>query len=139
MSSTTAPITASIMFPFIAAPERCVSARRPGLVIAGRPGPVPAAEDRPGRAIGARGPGQVRLVRLFPFIPLAIGRHRVGRVMQPGVPFRRNLGPLGLAPVDYPAPLAAPASSPGLQLSAALHPVIAVAIRIAADQLAAQH
>src|SRR5206468_1581185 len=104
----------------------------------GRANPVAAAQHRPRRMVGLGGPGQVWLVVLFPGIALAWARHLVDHVMQPSMPFRRHLrafrGPL----IDDPAPLTAePPAAPAGRL-VALQPVIAVAIGIGADDLAAQ-
>src|ERR1051325_6631497 len=81
--------------------------RPPGLVVAGCRAAVAAAQDRAARMIGQRRPGHVRLVRLFPGIALPRLWDLVIHMVQPRVPFRRYLRPLGLALVDDPAPFAA--------------------------------
>src|SRR5208283_1657485 len=112
--------------------------RRPRLVIARGAGAMPAAQHRPLRVIGLRRAGQVGLVRLFPGIVRPRAGHLVDRVMQPGVPLRRNLRALRLALVDDPAPLAAEAAAATPGRLVALEAVIGVAIRVRADPLAAQ-
>src|SRR5437667_6720189 len=129
--------------PLIAPPRAAPAAwpalfRRPWLVIAGRRDAVAAAQHRAARVIGLGRAGQVRLVRLLPGIALARLRHLVDHVVQPGVPLRRHLGTLRLAIVDDPAPLAArpPAAAPDRLI--ALEAIVAVAVGVGADGLAAQ-
>src|SRR6202030_2333981 len=62
----------------------------------------------------------------------------IDRMMQPGMPFRRHLGPLRLALVDDPAALAAEAGAAQPLRLVALQPVVAVAVGVAADRRAAQ-
>src|SRR5579885_55138 len=127
---TTAPITVSMTLPLIARPRAPPLARRPRLVVAGRARPPRAAQDRAGRPVGGGGAGQVRLVRLLPRIARPHPRHRVHRMVQPGVPFRRHLRALRLAAVDDPAPLAAEAAAAATARPVALQPVIAVAVGV---------
>src|SRR5262249_50718824 len=98
-----------------------------------------AGTDRAAREIGKGRTGHVWLVRLFPGMPRAGGaRQFVDRVVQPGMPFRRHLRSFRLAIIDDPAFLAAgPTPAAPQRLSAALA-VIAVTVRIGADQLAAK-
>src|SRR5712691_9873378 len=103
---TTAPITISMTLPLIVRSPAALF-RRPRLVIAGRAKAVAAAQHRAGRMVGHGGPGHVRLVVLFPGIALARLGQRVDHVVQPGMPFRRDLGALWLAIIDDPAPVAA--------------------------------
>src|SRR5690349_3286364 len=136
MTSTTPPITVSITFPVMIAAAALFGC--PRLVIPGRPGATPAAQDRARRVIGVGRTGHVRLMRLFPGIARAVGpRQLVDRVMQPGMPLRRHLRRLRLAMVDHPALLAArpPAAAP--HRPAALLAVIAVAKAVSPHQLAA--
>lgn len=62
--------------------------RRPGLVVAGRLGPLATRHRRARRPVGSRCPGQVRDMRLLPFARLVIdlGRRAVDDMMQPAVP-----------------------------------------------------
>src|SRR5215831_11478663 len=111
----------------------------PRLVVPGGRRPLAAATDRAAREIGKGRTGHVWLVRLFPGIPRAVGaRQFVDRVVQPGMPFRRHLRSFRLAIIDDPAFLAAgPAPAAPQRLSTALT-VIAVTVRIGADQFAAK-
>src|SRR5208282_1825765 len=113
------------------------SFRGPRLVIPGRAGPVPAAQDRARRVIGVGCAGHVRLVLLLPGIADAIGaRHLVDRVVQPGVPLGWHLGPLRLAIIDDPALFAAGAPTAAPQRLGTLLAIVPVAEIVGPDQLA---
>src|SRR5438067_1025 len=125
------------MFPVIAA--RPCSFRRPRLVIAGGGGPAPAAQYRARRVIGKGGACHIRLMLLLPGVADPVrARHLIDRVVQPGVPFGGNLGPLRLALIDDPALLAAGPPAAPLQRLAATLAIIAVAKAVGPDQLAAE-
>src|SRR5215470_12298691 len=121
----------------LTASGRPLSFGRPWLVIPGRAGAMAAAQDRAGRVISQRRAGHVRLVWLLPGIADTVRpRELVNGVMQPGVPFRRHLGALGLAVIDDPALFTArPPAALSHRLGAPLA-VIAVTIWIGADVLA---
>src|SRR5215467_4308671 len=81
---------------------------------------------------------QTRLHWAYGINGLARGHYYVDRVVQPGMPFRRHLRSFRLAIIDDPALLAAgPAPAAPQRFSAALA-VIAVTVRIGADQFAAK-
>src|SRR5690554_2559495 len=98
-ATTPAPITVSAMVLVIAAPLFW----RPGLVVA--PGGGLRPEEAAGRAIGQRGTGLVRHMRLRPGLAQRgrLGRRLLPGVMQPAVPFGRYPARLGLTVVDDPA------------------------------------
>ena len=56
-----------------------------------------------GRPVAGRCAGEVRLMRLLPGSAAAIGQHRIGRVMQPGMPFRAHAGSIRRAGINHPA------------------------------------
>src|SRR3546814_5973913 len=102
----------------------------PRLVVARRTGALAAAVFVPGRTVGEGGAGQVRLVRLLPRPPRAVGLgYVVDRIVQPSVPFGRDARRLDLTVVDDPAP-----PPPRAVLLAPLL-VIAVAELVRADRL----
>lgn len=108
-----------------------MSCRLPRLIVSGRGGSMPAPSVRPGRPVGQRRACQVRGMRLFP-IPQGLGdrRNHVGRVVNPCVPFRRNLRRLDISPVQHPSAPAAPAHG-------ATFLEIPVTVPISTDRLAA--
>src|SRR5207244_3054997 len=80
----------------------------------------------------------IRLMLLLPGVADPVrARHLIDRVVQPGVPFGGNLGPLRLALIDDPALLAAGPPAAPLQRLAATLAIIAVAKAVGPDQRAA--
>ena len=96
------------------APRRRASVRTPRFVISGCRISSTALRHRSRRLVRRRSAGEIGNVRFLP-VPAGrrVGRHLVGRVVQPRVPFRRHLRTLDLATVENPA---AAASRPGLLL-----------------------
>src|SRR5262249_30276974 len=91
-------------------------------------------QRRAGRAVGRGSTGKVGPVRLPPRArrDLLGGGRRIDGVMDPAMPSRADGGGLGEPLVYHPAPLEAKRRID----PATLHPVIAVAILVAADEFA---
>src|ERR1700722_739042 len=141
--STTAPITVSIILPFIARLRASFAGptllfRRPRLVIAGGARAMPAAQHGAGRVIRQRRPGHIGLMRLLPRKMRPLARHLVDRVMQPGMPFGRDFRAFRFAVIDDPAPLAAEAATAPPRWPVALEPIIRIAVGVGSDPFAAQ-
>src|SRR5205085_6625633 len=107
------------------------------VVAGGRRAPT-ALQHRSGRPVGEWRAGEVGQVRLLPgiFELAAVGGQLVHGVVQPGVPFGRHLGGLGLALVHHPATLATVAAAAAPERTRRLLAVIAVAELVGADELA---
>ena len=80
-------------------------ARIPGLVVSGRHWPVALRQRRATWTARRRRPGQIRLVRLLPWISLYRfqRRRRIHDMVHPAVPARRNQRGLGDPFIDHPA------------------------------------
>src|SRR5205807_2772292 len=89
-------------------------------------------QGRAGRIVGERGDAEIGQMLLLPrpARQSALGRRRVGRIVQPAVPVGRNARGFGLAVVHHPA-FATPA------LDDALVVEVAIAVCVGADQFAA--
>src|ERR1700740_3354709 len=111
-SATTGPLSSglasfsgvSFMKSARTTPDDALAPRRPGLVVAGGGRALAAGECRARRAVGRGRAGHVRHMRLFPLVRLVagLGRRRVGGVMHPAVPARRDAARLGKSVVDHP-------------------------------------